>query len=134
MDLSSFLGAPGMVQVHAASAAVALAFGGIQLLRARRDVVHRRIGWAWFVAMGLAVATSFFIRSLAKNGPVAGFSPIHLLSVLSLVSMLAAILYARRGDVRRHRLVMILLFWLGLVLPGLFTLLPGRVMHQVVFG
>jgi uncharacterized membrane protein len=29
---------------------------------------------------------------------------------------------------------MILLFWLALVLTGIFTFWPGRVMHMVLFG
>jgi uncharacterized membrane protein len=41
---------------------------------------------------------------------------------------------ARAGKIRAHRRAMILLFWLALVLTGLFTFAPGRIMHQVVTG
>jgi uncharacterized membrane protein len=36
--------------------------------------------------------------------------------------------------VNRHRNVMVLTFTGALVIAGLFTLLPGRIMHAVVFG
>ena len=37
-------------------------------------------------------------------------------------------------DVRRHRIAMISIFAGALVIAGLFTLVPGRIMHAVVFG
>jgi uncharacterized membrane protein len=36
--------------------------------------------------------------------------------------------------IRAHRKTMLSLFWLALVGAGLFTLLPGRIMGQMVFG
>jgi len=36
--------------------------------------------------------------------------------------------------VRTHRITMISIFAGALVLAGLFTLVPGRIMHSVVFG
>ena len=62
------------------------------------------------------------------------FSPIHLLSLLTLAGLWVAILRARSGNIAGHRRVMMLLFWLALVLTGLFTFWPGRVMHQLLFG
>jgi uncharacterized membrane protein len=45
-----------------------------------------------------------------------------------------AIWHARRHNVRRHRQAMLMLFTGALVIAGAFTLLPGRIMHAVVFG
>jgi uncharacterized membrane protein len=41
---------------------------------------------------------------------------------------------AHRHEVAGHRRVMILTFGGALVVAGLFTLVPGRIMHGVVFG
>jgi uncharacterized membrane protein len=38
------------------------------------------------------------------------------------------------GSVDRHRNAMIAIFVGALVIAGLFTLMPGRVMHAVAFG
>jgi uncharacterized membrane protein len=81
--------------------------------------------------MMIIAASSFFIHSIRMIGP---FSPIHLLSILTLVAVPRSILAARRGDIAAHRRGMMLVFWLALVGAGLFTLLPNRIMGQVVFG
>jgi uncharacterized membrane protein len=45
-----------------------------------------------------------------------------------------AVLHARRHNVSAHRKAMMSIFFGALVVAGLFTLLPGRIMHAVVFG
>ena len=42
--------------------------------------------------------------------------------------------HARQHNVRAHRVAMIWIFTLALVVTGLFTLAPGRIMSKVVFG
>ena len=80
--------------------------------------------------LGVAVS-SLFIHVLRMWGP---WSPIHLLSILVLVTLPLAVWHARRHDVRRHRNAMTAFFMGALVIAGAFTLLPGRIMHAVVFG
>ena len=41
---------------------------------------------------------------------------------------------ARVGNIKAHQLNMQLLYGLALILTGLFTLLPNRVMGQIFFG
>jgi uncharacterized membrane protein len=45
-----------------------------------------------------------------------------------------AIWRAHRHDVARHRRAMLGRFLGALVIAGLFTLLPGSIMHAVMFG
>jgi uncharacterized membrane protein len=45
-----------------------------------------------------------------------------------------AVLQARRHRVAHHRFAMISIFFGGLVIAGLFTFVPGRIMHAVAFG
>jgi uncharacterized membrane protein len=89
------------------------------------------MGCAWAGLMALIVVTSFFIHSIRLVGP---WSPIHLLSVYTAILLPIAVLHARRHRVRRHRASMIGLSAGALVIAGLFTLLPGRVMNEVIFG
>jgi uncharacterized membrane protein len=44
------------------------------------------------------------------------------------------VLAARRHDVRTHQVTMISIFAGALVVAGLFTLVPGRIMHDVLLG
>ena len=90
---------------------------------------HRIFGWAFVVTMAMAALSSFWIVSL-RHGQ---FSWIHLLSILTLVSLPFAIIARRRGNIRRHKWTMIGIST-GLIVAGLFTLLPGRIMHNAVFG
>ena len=93
--------------------------------------MHLQLGYLWVALMAGVAISELFIRELRIVGP---FSPIHLLSFITLASLWVAISRARRRDIAGHRRVMLLLFWLALVLTGAFAFWPGRVMHAVVFG
>jgi uncharacterized membrane protein len=45
-----------------------------------------------------------------------------------------AAVHARRHRVEKHRKAMIAIFVGALVVAGLFTFWPGRIMHAVLFG
>jgi uncharacterized membrane protein len=92
---------------------------------------HRAVGYVWFAAMILAALTSFFIVRKPVFGP---FGPIHILSVVTIVAAPLALLAAIVGDVALHKRIVTSLFWGAVVGAGLFTLLPGRIMHAVFFG
>jgi uncharacterized membrane protein len=57
-----------------------------------------------------------------------------LTRIFTLVMLPIAVLHARRHYVARHRLAMIWIFAGALVIAGIFTFHPGRIMYAVVFG
>jgi uncharacterized membrane protein len=75
--------------------------------------------------------SSFWIHQIRLVGP---WSPIHLLSIFVLIVVPLGVWRAHRHQVADHRRIMILIFCGALVIAGLFTLLPGRIMYAVVFG
>jgi uncharacterized membrane protein len=81
--------------------------------------------------MAVIALSSFFIHEIKMVGP---FSPIHLLSIFTLVMLPLAVLHARRHNVKMHRGAMIGIFVGALVIAGAFTFVPGRIMHAVAFG
>ena len=129
MELLFQESAPIPTHVMAAMAAVIL--GGLQLASAKGTTQHRVLGWSWVLLMMYVSVSSLFIRSLRLWG---AFSPIHLLSVWTLFSLGMAIYHARKGNIRQHKIWMVLLYVLALLVTGVFTLWPGRVMHAVLFG
>jgi uncharacterized membrane protein len=131
MTLAPLLAAPIAIQIHAFAAIAAFILGAVQLTAPKGTIPHRLLGWVWAALMLTVAISSFFIHELRLWGP---WSPIHLLSLLTLVTLPLAIFYARRRDVRRHRWVMIGLFAGALVIAGIFTFLPGRIMHTALFG
>ena len=116
---------------HAIAAMLAVILGAIQLMREKGTAGHKAQGWAWMLLMLYVSVSSFFISEIQLWG---AFSPIHLLSIWTIISIGGAIYFARVGDIARHKLTMQLLYVLALIVTGLFTLWPGRVMHQVLFG
>jgi len=103
----------------------------VQLAAPKGTLPHRTFGWIWVLLMVTVAASSFWIHELRIWGP---WSPIHLLAIFTLAILPLAVLHARHHRVGRHRNAMIAIFAGALVVAGLFTLAPGRIMHAVVFG
>lgn len=131
MTLAPLLSASPTIQFHVAATAVAILVTVPQLLLPKGRTMHRVLGYAWCIAMVLVALSSFFIHTKRMLGP---FSWIHLLSVLTLVMVPLAVLRARRGEITAHRWTMLSMVVFALLVTGLFTLLPGRIMHAVATG
>ncbi|MFV3073950.1 DUF2306 domain-containing protein [Niveispirillum fermenti] len=129
--LDLFLSASWLIQFHTILALAAILAGGLQFALPKGTGSHRLLGRFWVGGMALVALSAFGIHELRMIGP---FSPIHLLAVLVLVTLWQGVRLARRGDIARHRRTMIRLYLLALLITGAFTLLPGRLMHQVLFG
>lgn len=119
------------IPLHALGAMLAIMLGAAQLSMKKGGAVHMLLGRVWVGLMLVVAGSSFFIHEIRLWG---AYSPIHLLSLWTIWSAGLAVYYVRVGNIRRHKQVMIALYCLGLVLTGLFTLWPGRVMHQLLFG
>ena len=116
-----------VIAAHAAMAGAALVVGGTVLARRKGTVSHRVLGWTWVVLMAAVASSSFAIR-------FNGFSWIHGLSVYTLLALVFGVAHARRRNTRAHRITMISIFVGALVITGLFTLLPQRLIGQMVWG
>ena len=131
MSLAPLLNAAPAIPVHAFAAMTAFALGVVQFAAPKGTLPHRTIGWIWVCLMAAVAVSSFWIHQIRLVGL---WSPIHLLSIFTLVVLRLAVWRAHQHRVADHRRIMISLFAGALVLAGLFTLVPGRIMHTVVFG
>ena len=131
MSLTPLLNAAPAIPLHAFAAMTAFALGVIQFAAPKGTLPHRTIGWIWVGLMAMVAVSSFWIHQIRLVGP---WSPIHLLSIFTLVVLPLGVSRAHRHRVTDHRRIMILIFSGALVVAGLFTLLPGRIMHTAVFG
>jgi uncharacterized membrane protein len=149
MSLTPLLNAAPEIQLHAFAAMSAFALGIVQLAAPKGTLPHRTLGWIWVVLtlgwiwvvltlgwiwvvlMLVISASSFLIHGIRMWGP---WSPIHILSVFTPIMLAVALVAARRHRVRAHKITMMSVFAGALVLAGLFTLVPGRIMHTVLFG
>jgi uncharacterized membrane protein len=131
MSLAPLLDTAPAIPLHAFAAMAAFALGLAQFAAPKGTLPHRTIGWIWVTLMLLVAGSSFWINEIRQLGP---FSLIHLLSIYTLVMVPVAVWKAHNHDVGTHRKLMIYLFLGALLIAGLFTLVPGRIMHRVVFG
>ncbi|SFH76118.1 DUF2306 domain-containing protein [Bradyrhizobium sp. cf659] len=131
MSLTPLLEAAPAIPLHAFAAMAALVLGIVQFAAPKGTLPHRTIGWIWVVLMAVVAASSFWIHQIRLVGP---FSPIHFLSIFTLVVLPLAVWRAHTHRVADHRRMMIFIFAGALVVAGLFTLMPGRIMHHVIFG
>jgi uncharacterized membrane protein len=131
MTLTPLLTASPAIQIHAFAAMSAFALGIVQFAAPKGTIPHRLFGWAWVMLMAVVSLTAFFIHEIRLWGP---WSPIHLLAIFTAVALPMGVWHARRHDVARHRWIMIGIFAGGLVVAGLFTFVPGRIMYAVMTG
>ena len=131
MSLAPLLEAAPAIPLHAFAAMSAFVLGLVQFAAPKGTLPHRTIGWIWVLVMTAVALSSFWIHQIRLVGP---WSPIHLLSIFTLIMLPLAVWQAHRHRVVAHRYYMIGIFTGALVIAGLFTLLPGRIMHAVVFG
>lgn len=115
-----------VIVAHIATAGAALVLGGIALASPKGTLRHKILGRLW---VGLMLATALISFGIQTRGH---FSAIHILSVITLIGVSAAVFAAARGRIRQHRRGM-LATYISLVIAGAFTLLPGRLLGQLVW-
>ena len=129
MNITPVLNASAVIQLHLLAAVLALGLGAVQLVLAKGTLSHRRLGYVWTGMMAVVALSSFFIFELRVWGPV---SPIHMLSLFTLVTLYLAVQAARHNNINRHQLMMRAMYIFALLLTGAFTFFPGRLLHQLV--
>jgi uncharacterized membrane protein len=131
MTLAPLLDAAQPIPLHAFAAMAAFVLGIVQFAAPKGTLPHRTVGWIWVGLMAVVAISSFWIQEIQLWGP---WSPIHLLSIFTPIMLVLAVWYARRHNVRGHKITMISIFCGALVIAGIFTFVPGRVMHAVALG
>ena len=125
-----------VIAVHMTAALLAIATGPVALWarkgREQRPRLHRAFGYAWVTLMLVTAISAMFIRDYSLPN-IAGYTPIHLLTVFVSVMLPIAVMRIRRGDVAGHRRAMKGLFFGGCVIAGAFTLLPGRFLGNLLW-
>src|SRR6202022_5141787 len=112
--------------IHMSAALSALALGTVMLVRRKGTFSHKVLGRTWAALMLTVAISSLWVPSFLH------FTWIHLFTLLTLVSLPLAIYKIRTGDVRGHAQAMKGLFIGGLVIAGGFTLVPGRLLGNVL--
>ena len=130
LDAARLVESPVVLKMHLAGALSAFGIGTALMMGVKGRGLHKRLGYAWVVAMAITAISSFFLTGLNGNS----FSWIHGLSAWTIIGLPMGIAAARRKDIAKHRKEMTGMFTGGMLVAGLFAFLPGRMMWSIFFG
>lgn len=125
------------IAIHMSAAITAVLIGPFvlwtRLGRMVRPQLHRALGYAWVTCMLAAALSAVFIRDF--NLPnISGYTLIHLLVPITLVSLFRAFVYLSQGNYRGHRQTMQWLYISACIVAGAFTLLPSRFLGHLIWS
>ena len=123
---------PPAVLIHLVFASGAVLLGPAALWARKGSRGHRGLGYAWVTVMVGTAVSAFFIRSTGRL-QLFGFSPIHALAVFTLVGVTAAIVAIVQRQVEAHRKGMQRVYLGACLGAGVFTLLPGRYLGDLLW-
>lgn len=115
-----------VILIHVLAASGAVVAGGVALALKKGTPLHRILGRTWVALMLATALGSFAIQSRGH------FSWIHLLSLVTLAGLGASLFAVARGRIQAHRRGMRYTY-IGLVIAGVFTLLPDRRLGYLVW-
>lgn len=130
MNIDLFINARPVVIVHTLCAFVALFIGIAMFLRKKGTASHKLLGKIFVGFMAVTAFSAIFITGL--NGKYWSF--IHIFVPVSFYAIWELFHYVRKGDIKKHEKAVKGLFFGALLIPGLLSFLPGRLMWHVVFG
>ncbi|HSW16309.1 MAG TPA: DUF6622 family protein [Ramlibacter sp.] len=125
-----------ILAVHVTAAIGAVVTGPVALWarrgRQQRPRLHRAFGHAWVTLMIATAVSALFIRG-GKLPNIAGFSPIHLLVPVVLGMLTLSFWFLAKGNIAGHKKTMQRLYIGACLVAGAFTLLPGRLLGELLW-
>lgn len=125
-----------LIAVHMTCAVLGVAIGPAALWArlgaVQRPRLHRAFGYAWVTLMTVAALSAIFIRDTSIPN-VAGYTPIHLLVPFVLVNFYAAFRALAQSRIAAHRRFMQGTYIGACLVAGLFTLIPGRYLGNLLW-
>ena len=125
------------IAVHMSLALTAVTIGPVALWARmglkKRPQLHRAFGYAWVTCMLGAAIAGLFIRDYRLPN-IAGYTPIHLLIPLTVLSLYRSFRFLAQGNVTGHRKRMQWLYVGACLVAGAFTLVPGRFLGDLIWG
>lgn len=125
-----------LIAVHMTAALGAVILGPFALWArmgsTQRPWLHRAVGYAYATLMLLAALSACLIRDFDLPN-LNGFTAIHVLIPVTLISLWVAFRALGRKDVVTHRVTMQSLYICACLIAGGFTLLPSRYLGNLVW-
>jgi uncharacterized membrane protein len=123
-----WVNSPITIGIHLATVIPAFFLGGWIFLRPKGTTTHKMLGRVWMLLMTVTAISSFWLRGMTGS-----LSFIHIFTFMPLISFPMAIYYARIGNIVAHKGTLTGTY-VGLLIAGAFSFIPGRLMGHLVFG
>ncbi len=123
-----------LMYIHLVTVIPCVFVGAYLLLFSKGTKWHRSLGKYYMISMVITVVVSLLMPAMVGPQFLGHFGWIHLFSFLTLWSVPTAYIAIRKGQVKKHKIKMILLYIGALMIAGGFTFVPGRYMYEVFFG
>ena len=120
--------------LHLGTVVPCIFLGAYLLFFRKGNALHKALGKIYMTLMLITAVASLFLPAHVGPQFLGHFGWIHLFSFLTLHSIPTALIAIRKGQVRKHKIKMILLYTGAIMIAGGFTLMPGRYLHGVFFG
>jgi uncharacterized membrane protein len=127
LNLEALAAAPPATLIHAIAILLLVITGWIMLALPKGDRRHRTLGWTWVTGMALMGLSSIAV----PHGD--SWVAAYLGGGSALVLLGFGVYFIRTGKVRNHARTMAMLM-IALVLMTLLAVLPGRLLHEVLFA
>lgn len=123
-----------LMYLHLATVIPCVFLGAALFAMRKGEPIHRKLGAVYMVLMLFTAAITLFMPALVGPRLFNHFGFIHLFSFLTLYTVPSSFISIRKGEIRDHEIGMILLYCGAIILAGGFTLMPGRYLHNLLFG
>ncbi|MDD1795188.1 DUF2306 domain-containing protein [Enterovibrio sp. ZSDZ42] len=122
-----------LIYFHLATAVASFCIGTYLLVRRKGSPAHRQLGKVYMLLMMVTAVSTLFIPAQVGPQVFYHFGYIHILSVVTLYTVPEAIFAIRKGDIKKHRNAMVILYVMALLVAGAFAFMPGRLLHTWFF-
>lgn len=117
-----------VIIAHTVLAVAALLLGAFVLGIKKGSTPHRYGGRVWVLLMAGVAISSFWIKTSGS------YSWIHLLSIGTLIALTIGVTMVKLKHIGQHQRWMRNTYFGGLIIAGGFTLMPGRLIGQWLWG
>lgn len=130
MNIDIFTAQSLAIQIHILVAVGAFFLGAVVFVSRKGTRAHKMAGRIFGILMLITATTAIFIRQLNDGS----LSWIHIFVPITFIGMYQIVSTIRRGDIAGHRKHVRNLYFGALMIPGIASFLPGRVMWAMFFG
>lgn len=123
-----------LMHLHLWTVLPSFVIGTVLLIIKKGTNFHKAAGRLFMILMLFTAIVTLFMPAYVGPTLFNHFGWIHSFSLLTLWTIPKSYIAIKKGNVKKHKRSMIGLYIGALIIAGAFTLMPGRYLHNVLFG